>query len=50
MGPVTCGPPRDFEMGQDGDWDAECRFDNGAGASVLIRFNGNHVTKSEIIA
>jgi hypothetical protein len=45
----TCGPPQNYEMGDEGYWDVECLIEDGAGASVLVRFNGHHVADYEVI-
>ena len=49
MGLVNCGPAQDFDLGEEGYWAVECAIDNGAGATVLVRFDGRRVADSEVI-
>jgi hypothetical protein len=46
---VGCGPPQNYEIGDEGYWDVECLIRDGAGASVLVRFTGHHVADYEVI-
>jgi hypothetical protein len=47
MRPTRCGQPQLYDMGGEGHWDYECRFDDGS--SLLIRFDGRRIAETETI-